>query len=132
MTVTKAQILHRGLTHRCPNCGERTLFPPKSLRVHRRCPKCGTGFDRGDGFFLGPWVLNYTVAAFLFVLPAIVAGASGIVSWTVALVLAIIGCLVLPLLLYRSTWSWWLMLYFLFLPGSLPANGGPVGELEED
>ena len=132
MIVTMMEIVRRGLTHRCPNCGGRTLFPPRSLRVHRRCPICGTGFDRGDGFFLGPWVLNYTFAVFLFLLPAIVSGMAGRISWTSALVLAAVGCTVLPLLLYRSTWSWWLMLYFLFLPQSLPANGGTVGKDEED
>lgn len=132
MQVTKTQILVRGLSNRCPNCGERTLFPPGSLQIRRRCPHCGTGFDRGEGFFLGPWVLNYTVAVFVFVLPAIVAGIGGKISWTAALVLAAIGCTILPLLIYRCTWSWWLMLYFYFLPESLPANGGPIGELEED
>lgn len=132
MSVSKAQIIKRGLTHRCPNCGAPTLFPPRSLRVRRRCPNCGTGFDRGEGFFLGPWVLNYTVAVFLFVVPAIVAGAIGAIPWAASMGLAAIGCTVLPLLLYRSTWSWWLMLYFFFLPHSLPANGGPVGDREED
>lgn len=131
-TITKRQIIARGLTHRCPNCGERTLFPPKSLRIRRRCPQCGTGFDRGEGFFLGPWVLNYTVAAFVFVLPAIVAGAHGVIPWIATWVIAIFGCIVLPWLLYRSTWSWWLMLYFYFLPERLPANGGAIGEAEED
>ena len=132
MVVTKRQIIARGLSQRCPNCGQPTLFPPRSLRIRRRCPQCGTGFDRGDGFFLGPWVLNYTVAVFLFVLPAIVAGARGLIPWSAALVLAAIGCTVLPALLYRSSWSWWLLLYFYFLPQSLPANGGPVGGAEED
>jgi len=132
MNITQATILRRGLAQRCPNCGERSLFPPRSFRVHRRCPSCGTGFDRGEGFFLGPWVLNYAVAVFLFVLPAIVAAAAGIISWTTALVLGALGSTILPVLFYRSTWSWWLMLYFLFLPGSLPANGGPVGAAEED
>ena len=132
MKVAKSEIIRRGLTHRCPNCGDKTLFPPKSLRVRRRCPSCGTGFDRGEGFFLGPWVLNYTVAVFLFVVPSIVAGTTGAISWTAAMVLAAFGCTVLPLLIYRSTWSWWLMLYFLFLPRSLPANGGPLGDSEED
>ena len=132
MSVTKAQILSRGVTNRCPNCGERTLFPPKSLRIRRRCPQCGTGFDRGEGFFLGPWVLNYTIAVFFFVLPALIAGARGAIPWLASLVLAGIGCTLVPLLLYRSTWSWWLMLYFFFLPDSLPANGGATGEEEED
>ena len=132
MRIERSQIIVRGLKHECPNCGHRTLFPPHSLRIRRRCPDCGTGFDRGEGFFLGPWVLNYTIAVFLFVLPAIVAGARGGISWTASLVLAGIGCTVLPVLLYRSTWSWWLMLYFFFLPEHLPANGGPIGALEED
>jgi len=132
MAVTKAQILARGFSHRCPNCGEPTLFPPKSLRIRRRCPVCGTGFDRGEGFFLGPWVLNYGVSVFGFVLPAIILAVSEVVPWSVAIVLAAAGCLVLPALLYRSTWSWWLMLYFYFLPEALPANGGPTGDQEED
>jgi uncharacterized protein (DUF983 family) len=132
MTVTKVQIIARGLSNRCPNCGHRTLFPPRSLRIRVRCPNCGTGFDRGEGFFLGPWVLNYTTAVFLFVLPAIVAGVRGMISWSASLGLAAIGCTLLPTLLYRSSWSWWLMIYFFFLPQSLPANGGPTDAQEED
>lgn len=130
--MTRSQIVARGLGNRCPNCGHRTLFPRGSFRVHRRCPDCGTGFDRGEGFFLGPWVLNYTVSVFVFVLPAIVAGVRGVIPWTLAFILAAIGCTLLPVTLYRSTWSWWLMLYFWFLPESLPANGGPTGADEED
>lgn len=132
MKVTQRQILTRGLTHRCPNCGKHTLFAPRSLRINRRCPTCGTGFDRGEGFYLGPWVLNYTFCVFGFVLPSIVAGTYGVISWTVSFILAAIGCAVLPALLYRSTWSWWLMMYFYFLPHQLPANGGAVGASEED
>ncbi|HEY0966677.1 MAG TPA: DUF983 domain-containing protein [Opitutaceae bacterium] len=132
MPVSKVQIVGRGLTNRCPNCGYRTLFPPRSFRVRRRCPDCGTGFARGAGFFLGPWVLNYGVAVFLFVLPAIISGSRGLISWNTSLVLAGLGCTLVPVLLYRSTWSWWLMLYFYFLPESLPANGGPTDAEEED
>jgi uncharacterized protein (DUF983 family) len=132
VNVTRSEVISRGLTNRCPNCGHHTLFPAKSFRIHRRCPECGTGFDRGDGFFLGPWVLNYTVAVFVFVLPALVAGIRGLIPWSVTMTLAAIGCTLAPILLYRSTWSWWLMLYFYFLPQSLPANGGPLGVAEED
>lgn len=77
-------------------------------------------------------MLNYTAAVFCFVLPAILLGVKGIIPWTLSLVLAGIGCVALPALLYRSTWSWWLMLYFYFLPERLPANGGPSGADEED
>jgi uncharacterized protein (DUF983 family) len=130
MNVTRLQILRRGLSQRCPNCGERALFPPRSLRIHPRCPHCGVSLDRGEGFFLGPWVLNYTVSVFLFVLPAIVLGTAGLLPWPLAIALAVFGCLVLPVLLYRRTWSWWLMIYFYFVPERLPANsdGAPVDE----
>lgn len=131
MSVTKSQIIARGFTHRCPNCGHRTLFPPRSLKIRRRCPECGTGFDRGEGFFLGPWVLNYTVAVFLFVLPAIVAGVREIIPWSFTLVLAALGCTLIPFLFYRTSWSLWLMLYFYFLPQALPANGASL-DAEED
>ena len=132
MNVTRWQIIQRGLQCRCPNCGNHSLFPPKSLRIRERCPVCETLFHRGPGFFLGPLVINYTIAVFVFVLPAIVAGVRGVIPWVVALVLAGLGCVVIPALLYRYTWSWWLMLYFFFLPDHLPANGGPIGALEED
>jgi uncharacterized protein (DUF983 family) len=132
MSVTKSQIISRGLANRCPNCGAKTLFPPGSLRIRRRCPECGVGLDRGEGFFLGPVVVNYTIAVFIFVLPAIVAGVHGTIPWVLMLILAGLGCTVIPVLLYRSSWSWWLMLYFYFMPERLPANGGPLGAGEED
>ena len=116
----------------CPNCGNRTLFPRGSLRIRHRCPVCETALDRGPGFFLGPLVINYTLCVFAFVLPAIIAGVSGAIPLTAALVIAGVGCTVLPALIYRFTWSWWLMGYFYFLPESLPANGGPIGADEED
>src|SRR3954471_19589951 len=100
MPVTRAQIISRGFRQRCPNCGERTLFAPHSFRINRRCPKCGTGFDRGEGFFLGPWVLNYTISVFCFVLPAIILGTRHLIPWGATLALAAVGCIVLPALLY--------------------------------
>jgi uncharacterized protein (DUF983 family) len=132
MHVTKQQILARGFRNCCPNCGQRTLFPPRSLRINRRCAVCKTGFDRGEGFFLGPLILNYTVCGFLFVLPALVLGNAGVIPLKLGVALAVLGCLVLPAVLYRTMWSWWLMLYFYFLPERLPANGGAIGTEEED
>jgi uncharacterized protein (DUF983 family) len=123
--VTRAQILSRGFHNRCPNCGHHSLFRPHSLRVHERCPDCGLLLDPGEGFWLGPLVLNYTLTVVLFVVPLIVLGVRGVVPLTLAIVLAVlIGGIGLPLLLYRPSWSWWLMLWFFFLPERLPANGG--------
>ena len=44
-----------------------------------------------------------------------------------------IGALAVPALLYRSSRSWWLMNYYLFLPNHLPANRrGIVPDESED
>jgi hypothetical protein len=40
------------------------------------------------------------------------------------------GSFVIPVLLYRLSWGWWLTLYYCFLPDNLPANLG--GRPEDD
>lgn len=43
-----------------------------------------------------------------------------------------LAALVIPTLLYRRSWGWWLTAYFYFLPQKLPNNHGADGEdLEE-
>jgi uncharacterized protein (DUF983 family) len=123
MNVTRRQILARGLANECPNCGGHTLFQPAArFRINPRCTHCGLKFDRGDGFFLGPFVLNYGVTVFGFVAPVILLYFfRRIGPWPTFLATAA-GVLVLPVLLYRASWSWWLMLYFYFLPERLTAN----------
>lgn len=132
MQVTRGQIVSRGLSGHCVNCGARTLFPPRSFRINERCSSCGLKFDRGEGFFLGPFVINYTVTAFCFIVPVVLLYATGHIGATLTLVLAGVGALGIPLLLYRRSWSWWLMTYFYFLPQKLPANRDESGEDEEE
>jgi hypothetical protein len=40
--------------------------------------------------------------------------------------------IVLPVLLYRRSWSWWLMVYFYFLPQKLLNNRDELHEDEEE
>jgi hypothetical protein len=62
------------------------------------------------------------------VLPLIVLGTMDEIPLSLAVVLAIlIGGFGLPMLLYRWSWSWWLMVYFFWSPHKLPANGAGVG-----
>ena len=43
MNVSRAQIVVRGLTHSCPNCGAHTLFKQGTFfRLNRSCPACGS------------------------------------------------------------------------------------------
>ncbi len=123
LKVTRGQIVARGLTNRCPNCGERTLFQAGSwFRVNPACPRCGLKIDRDEGFFIGSMSLNYGVTIVLFLVPVMVLAYKGVLSTTVATVVGAIGGVAIPALLYRSSRSWWLMNYYFVLPHHLPAN----------
>jgi len=127
MKVTRVQIVTRGLTHRCPNCGARSLFKAGSLFVvNQDCRDCGFQFERkGDeGFFLGSMSLNYGMTIICYLVPVMLLAYCKVIGVTLAIVLAGIGSVVFPMLFYRSSRSWWLMNYYLFLPHHLPANGG--------
>lgn len=133
MNVTRGQIVVRGLTNRCPNCGGRTLFKEGRLfEINDACPRCGLRIERDEGFFLGSMSLNYGVTIVCFLVPVLLLYLAGALSGTTAAVLAGIGAVVVPILFYRSSRSWWLMNYYVFLPKHLPANKGdaPPGEDE--
>lgn len=133
MKVTQGQILARGLANHCPNCGGPTLFPPvPSFKVNARCADCGLKFDRGDGFFLGPFVINYTVVVVVFIIPSIVLYARDVIGRNAVIAAAVFGALVMPALLYRRSWGWWLTTYFYFLPQKLPNNRENLGEETEE
>lgn len=129
--VSKSQILRRGSRNQCPNCGGKTLFK-QGLTMNRSCSVCHMPFERGEGFFLGSMSINYTVTLFVYLLPVLLLGLSGIISLRAAMWLAIAGAIVCPIVLYRSSRSWWLMAYFYFLPHELPANRRDTSPYEDE
>lgn len=123
MKISRSQIVAAGLTHRCPNCGGRTLFRQGALfQLNKNCADCGLQFERDEGFFLGSMSLNYGVTIFVFLVPVLLLYLAGVFSGLTASVLAGVGAIVFPMLFYRSSRSWWLMSYYFFLPQHLPAN----------
>ncbi|HTQ32384.1 MAG TPA: DUF983 domain-containing protein [Opitutaceae bacterium] len=133
MNVSRGRIIARGLANHCPNCGAPTLFEPGAiLKVNEQCSNCGLKFDRGDGFFLGPFVVNYGVTAFGFIVPVVLCYFFGKLGGAATLALAGTGAVLIPALLYRCSWSWWLMVYFYFLPQKLPNNRDELHEDEEE
>jgi uncharacterized protein (DUF983 family) len=135
MKVTRLQVVARGLSNRCPNCGGRTLFREGTLfEVNKECPVCGLRFERDEGFFLGSMSLNYGVTLVCFLTPVLLLAYKGVVGATTAIVLAGAGSIGFPLLFYRSSRSWWLMQYYALFPLHLPANKdpGPVGPGDEN
>jgi uncharacterized protein (DUF983 family) len=123
MKVTQGRILARGLSHCCPNCGAKKLFKEGSLfEMNSECPVCGLKIERDEGFFLGSMSLNYGVTIIGFLVPVLILYLLGVLSGVVAAILAGAGAVVVPILFYRSSRSWWLMSYYFFLPNHLPAN----------
>ncbi len=133
MKVTRGQIISRCLARRCPNCGGPAIFVPEArFRVKAQCEACGAKLDRGEGFFLGPWVINYTVTVACLVVPVILLGVRGVLGQTTTFLLAGAAALGGPILLYRRSWGWWLLAYFYFLPHKLPANRDAEHEDDEE
>jgi uncharacterized protein (DUF983 family) len=121
--VTRAQVIANGFKCRCPNCGRKTLFEQGRLfQVSESCGNCGLRFEKGEGTFLGPFVINYGLTAFGIIIPVIIIYALGRLGAAATLTLCFAAALLAPLLLYRLSWGWWLMLYYFFLSDNLPAN----------
>ena len=133
MKVTSGQILTRGFTNCCPNCGGRTLFKAGTLfELNRSCPSCGLKIEKDEGFFLGAMSLNYGVTLVGWLAPVALLWYFGVLGGRLAVGLAIGGALLVPLLLYRSSRSWQLMLYYTFFPQHLPANRRELSGIEDE
>jgi hypothetical protein len=127
VNVTRGQIVFRGLTNCCPNCGQRTLFKSGTFfQVNRECPNCRFVIERDndEGFYLGSLSLNYGFTLIGFLTPLALLWYFKVLPGKVAAILAGVGALVVPALFYRSSRSWWLMNYYVLFPHHLPANGG--------
>ena len=132
MKVTRGQILVRGVSNRCPNCGGRTLFKPgRYFELNKSCPRCGLEIERDEGFFLGSMSLNYGVTIMLFLVPVLLIYLLGWLSGFAASVIAGVGAILMPVLFYRSSRSWWLANYYFFLPQHLPVNQRELADNED-
>ena len=127
MQVTRGQIIVRGVTNCCPNCGAKTLFKEGTLfELNAECPSCGLKIEHDEGFFLGSMSLNYGVTVICFLIPILILYLTEVLSGLTASILAAIGAIGVPILFYRASRSWWLMSYYIFLPKHLPANQGTL------
>lgn len=133
LRVTRGEIIARGLTNRCPNCGGKTLFKEGALfELNKQCPRCGLVLEKDEGFFLGSMSLNYGVTIVVYLLPVLLLYLAGVLSGVVAAIAAGLGAILVPILFYRSSRSWWLMNYYVFLPNHLPANRGEIPPGEDE
>ncbi|MDB6167105.1 MAG: hypothetical protein JWQ83_2245 [Lacunisphaera sp.] len=133
MQVTRGQIIARGLTNRCPNCGGPALFKPgKLFELNPACPDCGLKFEKDEGFYLGALSLNYGITLVVGLVPVALLWYYKVLSGRWASGLALGGAVVIPILLYRPSRSWQLMLYYFFFPQHLLANRRELGGAEDE
>src|ERR1700750_1626179 len=104
MKVTRVQIIARGLTNRCPNCGAKTLFKPGRLfETNKRCAACNFTIERenDEGFYLGSASLNFGMTITLCLVPILLLWYFKVIGDLPAGVLAVVGALGFPVLFYR-------------------------------
>src|SRR5690348_4618660 len=62
-------LIRRAIALRCPRCGVGTIFDSR-FRMRVCCPQCRVVFWKSEGEWLGPGVIDYSIAT-----------ASGLVAW---------------------------------------------------
>ena len=129
LTVTRRDIVIRGLLHRCPNCGGRTVFRGL-FKTNKRCERCGFLIEREEGFFLGAMAINYAIVAFPMVVPFVLL-IMGRISVPLALAILIPWGVLVPVLFYRTSKALWMMLVYLCIPHLLPANQEDPAQYQE-
>lgn len=64
-------LIRRALARRCPVCGRGAIFEAH-FKMNQVCSECGAVFWKNEGEWLGPAVMDYTVA-----------GAAALIAWAV-------------------------------------------------
>lgn len=133
-------LLWRATTLRCPVCGKGKLYSGV-FAMYERCPHCGWRFEREEGYWTGAMAVNLVVTELLiaaFVVPLEIV--------QVPLIpLLIFGApvpILLPILFYRHSKSYWMAVDFGVHPapviredftlkdilGTLPPDERPGGD----
>ena len=102
-------VLFRGLTRRCPWCGQRKLFR-RWFTLPEACPRCGLRFEREEGAFLGSLAINFGVTSLAFIAVLVTWIALTLPDPPVVLITvsSVAVALVLPLVIYpfaKTTWA---------------------------
>jgi uncharacterized protein (DUF983 family) len=108
-------LIGRAIALRCPRCGVGQIFDSR-FRMRVFCPECGVVFWKSEGEWLGPGVIDYSVATLTGIAAwgvLVLAGASAIAQ----LALASFAALTFAIALSRWSRSFWTLL--LYISGDL-------------
>ena len=126
---TRPRLLARGLTRRCPWCGDRRAYFVGWFKRIDRCRRCGHGYRRGDhAFELGAVTANIMLtflAILITILVAVVVTLPDFDVWWVvgpAAAVAVLG----PVLFYPISFTLWQAIDLWMrppTPGELAGSG---------
>jgi len=111
------RILRRGLTRRCPVCGEWKIFEGWFVMLPC-CPQCGFVFERQEGQFIGGIGVNTSVTAISIVLSMILGFAITAPDFSLPWILGttIAVSVVVPLLFFPVSKTLWAAIDLLMIP----------------
>ena len=110
-------IIWRCVFNRCPKCSQGGISRPFSFPTS--CPKCGTVFDRGNGFLLSALPAVYFMFVLFWLIPLLVLFLKGLLDFTIAMTLVAVGAVLVPVLLFNYCKMLALALYYFFMPHEL-------------
>lgn len=110
--------LRRALTRRCPYCGSPGIYDGYFAPCDAG-PRCGTVFEREEGYLLGAYAINLIVAETLGLMLAIVAiFGTGLrdadVIWQIVVAVAIV--VTLPVVFFPYARGFWMAMDLTFHP----------------
>jgi len=117
--MVQTAAVRRGLAGRCPRCGGRGVF--RSLtELRERCPTCGFGFVREEGYWLGAMAVAFAMVEIVFaaLLIAVIGSTWPDVPWTPLLIAGLVLNGVVPFLAYGWAKTIWLGIHYAFSPAT--------------
>ena len=114
-------LIKRALARMCPICGRGAMFS-SYLQMRKVCPACGARFWKNEGEWVGPAVIDYSIAAAAAVLTWIVLAFVG-ANWILQIGLLIAAAFASGVAAIPWTRSLWTL--FLFLNGETGSRQTP-------
>ena len=126
LTVSRAEVIRRGVLCRCPNCGGRGLLA-SWFRLNKACAACGMDLAKAHGFYSGTTSIGYVAAILFILIPDFLLVSAKAIGVTAGILLGMFGSFGFIVLIYPAMLCWMVMAYHVAMPGELPANGGRAG-----
>ena len=116
MEPSRARMLWRGLTRRCPRCGGGKLFT-RWFRMVPDCPNCKLHYEREPGYWVGAVAINTMVIGMLFAILLVTFSALTIpdIPWVALLIAELPIMAIGPVAFYPYSKTLWVAVDRAFL-----------------